>query len=105
MGQWWTDEMQADLERWRASEAEPPSPVDFLIVKPSFRDVVYGLYNCVAAVIRYRLLGEVESPWNLRQEIGFANTNRQLGPARVVEIEEWLSDELDFFEASDRHNA
>ena len=105
MGQLWTDEMQADLERWRASEAEPPSPVDFLIVKPSFRDVLRGLANYVAAVIRYRLLGKVESPWSLRQEIGFTNANRQLGPARVAQVEEWLSDELDFFEGSDRHDA
>jgi hypothetical protein len=105
MGQRWTDEMQTDLERWQASEAEPPSPVDFLIIEPGFRDVLRGLLSFVVAVIRYRLLGGVESPWSLRQEIGFANTNRQLGTARVVEIEEWLSDELDFFETSDRHNA
>ena len=105
MGQWWTDEMQADLERWRASEAEPPSPVDFLIVKPGFRDVVLGFVAYLMAAIRYRTLGGVESPWSLRQEIGFASTNRQLGPARVAQVEEWLSDELDFFETSDRHNA
>ncbi len=104
MGRLWTDEMQADLERWRAIE-EAPSPVDFLIVEPSFRDVLRGLANYVFEAIRYRTLGGVESPWNLRQEIEFANTDRQLGPARVAEIEEWLSDELDFFEGSDRHNA
>jgi hypothetical protein len=105
MGQLWMDEMQADLERWQASQAEASSPVDFLIVKPSFRDVVRGLYNYIAAVIRCRLLGEVESPWSLHQEIGFANTNRQLGPARVAEVDDWLDEELDFFETSDRHNA
>jgi hypothetical protein len=104
MGELWTDEMEAELERWRASE-EASSPVDFLIVKPGFRDVVLGLYNYVAAVIRYRLLREVESPWSLRQEIGFSDTDRQLGPARVAAVEEWLSDELDFFETSDQHNA
>jgi hypothetical protein len=76
-----------------------------LIVKPGFRDVLRGLLSFVVAVIRYRLLGGVDSPWTLRQEIGFANTNRQLGPARVAQVEEWLSDELDFFEASDRHNS
>jgi hypothetical protein len=84
MAQQWTEKMQTD-------------PVDFLIIEPSFRDVIRGLYNYVAAVIRYRLLGGVESPWTLRQEIGFANTNRQLGPARLAQVEEWLSDELDFF--------
>jgi hypothetical protein len=98
------DEMQTDLESWQAIE-QAPIPVDFLIVEPSFRDVLRGLLSFVVAVIRYRLLGGAESPWTLRQEIGFASTNRQLGPARVVEIEEWLSDELDSFEASDRHNA
>jgi hypothetical protein len=102
MGQ---DEMQADLESWRASEAEPPSPVDFLIVKPGFRDVVRGLLSFVVAAIRYRTLGGVESPWTLRQEIGFANTDRQLGPARVADVDAWLEEELDFYEASDRHNA
>lgn len=105
MRRWWTDETQADLERGRASEAEPASPVDFLILKPGFRDVVLGFAAYLMAAIRYGLLGGIESPWSLRQEIGFANTNRQLGPARVVEIEEWLSDELDFFETSDHHNA
>jgi hypothetical protein len=103
MGRVWTDEMQADLERWQAIE-QAPSPVDFLIVEPGFRDVLRGLLSFVVAAIRYRTLGGVESPWSLHQEIGFANTNRQLGPARVAEVEEWLSDELDFFEASDRHN-
>jgi hypothetical protein len=100
MGQ---DEMQVDLERWQAIE-QAPSPVDFLIVEPGFRDVVHGLYNYVAAVIRYRLLGEVESPWSLRQEIGFSDTDRQLGSARVAEVDRWLDEELDFFEGSDRHN-
>lgn len=100
MGQ---DEMQADLESWQAIE-QAPIPVDFLIVEPSFRDVLRGLLSFVVAVIRYRIFGGAESPWNLRQEIGFKNTDRQLGPARVAQVEEWLSDELDFFEASDRHN-
>jgi hypothetical protein len=89
MAQQWTEKGQTD-------------PVDFLIIEPSFRDVVRGLYKFVTAMVRYRTLGGAESPWTLRQEIGFANTNRQLGPARVAQVEEWLSDELDFFEASDR---
>jgi hypothetical protein len=101
MGQ---DEMQVDLERWQAIE-QAPSPVDFLIVEPDFSDVIRGLFSWVVAALRDRLLGGIESPWSLRQEIGFANTNRQLGPARVAEVEEWLSEELDFFEGSDRHNA
>ena len=105
MGQLWTAEMQADLESWRASQAETSDPVDFLILKPGFRDVVRRLYNYVAAVIRCRLVGGIESPWTLRQEIGFANTDHQLGPARVKQCEEWLAEELPFFEASDRHNA
>jgi hypothetical protein len=104
MGQLWRDEMQEDLERWRTIEGAP-RPVDFLIVEPSFRDVFRGLLSFVAAVIRYRLFGGIASPWNLRQEIGFANVEHQLGSARVAQVEEWLSDELDFFETSDRHNA
>ena len=43
MGQRWTDEMQADLERWQAIEEEAASPKDFLIPDPSFRDVPRGL--------------------------------------------------------------
>ena len=105
MGQLWTDEMQADLEGRKASQAEESNPVDFLIVKPSFRDVLRGLVSYVFEAIRYRTIGGIESPWTLRQEIGFANTDRQLGPARVAQVEEWLSDELDFFDTSDRHNA
>ena len=104
MGRLWTDEMQADLERWRTSEGMP-SPVDFLIVKTGFRDVVLGLAAYVTAAIRYRTLGGVESPWSLHQEIGFANTNRQLGPARVAEVDDWLDEELDFFEDLDCYRA
>jgi hypothetical protein len=104
VGRLWTDEMERELQRWRVIE-EASSPVDFLIVKPGFRDVLRGLLSFVVAAIRYRTLGGVESPWSLRQEIGFANTSRQLGPARLAQVEEWLSDELDFFESSDRHNS
>ena len=46
------DEMQADLERWQASE-DAPSPVDFLIVEPSFRDVVRGFVAYLMAPSRY----------------------------------------------------
>ncbi len=97
MGQFWTAEMQADLER-RQVIKEAPSPVDFLIVEPGFRDVLRGLLSFVVAAIRYRLHGGIESPWTLRQEIGFANTTRQLGLARVAEVDDWLDEELDFFE-------
>ncbi len=104
MGQFWTAEMQADLER-RQVIKEAPSPVDFLIVEPSFRDVLRGFLSFVVAAIRYRTLGGVESPWSLRQKIGFANTNRQLGSARIAEIEDWLEEELDFFEDVRRYHA
>ena len=97
MGRLWTDEMERELQRWQAIE-EASSPVDFLIVEPSFRDVVRGFVAYLMAAIRYRLHGGIESPWTLRQETGFANTNRQLGPARIAEIEGWLEEELDFFE-------
>ena len=104
MGQFWTAEMQADLER-RQVIKEAPSPVDFLIVEPSFRDVVLGFVAYLMAAIRYRLLGGIESPWTLRQEIEFANTTRQLGLARIAEIEDWLEEELDFFEDMERYRA
>ena len=98
MGRLWTDEMQADLERWQASEGAP-SPVDFLIIEPGFRDFVRGFANYVIEAIRYRILGGTESPWTLRQEIGFANVDYyQLGSARVAEVEDWLEEELDSFE-------
>ncbi len=98
MGQWWTDEMQADLERWQANQVEAPSPVDFLIVEPSFRDVLRGLASYVFEAIRYRILGGIESPWTLRQEIGFANVDHQLGSTRIAEVDRWLDEELNFFE-------
>ena len=104
MGRLWTDEMEAELERWQAIE-EAPSPVDFLIVKPGFRDVLRGLLSFVVTVIRYRLIGGIESPWTLRQEIGFASVEHGLGRTRVAEIEEWLEEELDFFEGVDCYRA
>ena len=105
MGQLRTDEMEAELESWQALQEGTSDPVDFLIVEPSFRDVLRGLLSYVAAVVRYRLLDGIKSPWNLRQEIGFADADRRLGPARVAEVDDWLDEELDFFETSDRHNA
>ena len=104
MGQLWTDEMERELQRWQAIE-EASSPVDFLIVEPSFRDVLRGLASYVFEAIRYRTLGGIESPWTLRQEIGFARVDYELGSARVAEVDNWLDEELDFFEGADRHNA
>ena len=104
MGQLWTDEMERELRCWRTIEVAP-SPVDFLIVESSFRDVLRGLLSFIVATIQYRTLGGIESPWSLRQEIGFAAVDHELGSARAAEVDDWLDEELDFFETSNRHDA
>jgi hypothetical protein len=100
--------MEADLQHWQAIEEEARNPDDFLIPDPNYRDVLRGLLNYVIAATRHRVLGGVGSPWTLRQEIGYANTARQLGPERIRECEEWLAEDLvedDPFEGVDCYNA
>ena len=63
---------------------------DFIVPNPTFRDVALGLAKYVVAAIRYRTGYELR--WTLRQQIDIANVNRQLGPARLAEIEAYMSE-------------
>ena len=92
MGELWTDERQTDLERLQAikAEAEQP-PKDYLIADPDYRDVVVGIAQYLLAATRYWVLGGTERPLPLKMLIDSANVDRQIGPARLKECEEWMN--------------
>jgi hypothetical protein len=92
MGQLWTDEMEADLERWQAIKAEAENPRDFLVARDiNMIDRLRGATLYVVLAIRHWAVGG-HKPWPLRQHVEVANTQRQLraDPVRQKEIEEWL---------------
>jgi hypothetical protein len=67
MGQLFTEEMQAELERWQAIEAEARNPVDCLIPsRPKLSDTLRGFARWFVAAIRYRTVGGWE-PLSLRR--------------------------------------
>ena len=67
MGQLFTEEMQAELERWQAIEAEARNPVDCLIPsRPNLSDTLRGFARWIVAAIRYRTVGGWE-PLSLRR--------------------------------------
>ena len=67
MGQLFTEEMQAELERWQAIEAEARNPVDCLIPsRPNLSDTLRGFARWFVAAIRYRTVGGWE-PLSLRR--------------------------------------
>ena len=93
MGQLWTDEMQADLERWQAIEEEAANPKDFLIVHDiSMDDRLRGLARYAVEAITYWAVGGWK-PMPLRQQIETANINRQIGPERLAESKAFLKEE------------
>ncbi len=54
MGQLWTHEMEAGLERWQAIEAEVRNPVDFLIPgRPSSNDILRSKLSDNPALANY----------------------------------------------------
>ena len=58
MGQLFTEEMQAELERWQAIEAEARNQVDCLIPsRPKLSDTLRGFARWFVAAIRYRTVG------------------------------------------------
>jgi hypothetical protein len=92
MGQQWTDEMQADLERWQAIQEEAANPKDFLVARDiNMIDRLRGVTLYAVLAIRHWAVGG-HKPWPIRQHIEVANTQRQLcaDPARQKEIEEWM---------------
>ncbi len=90
MGERWTEEMQAELERWQAIEEEAANPKDFLIAHDiNMGDRLRGFGHYAVAVLRYWALGGWR-PLSLRLQIESANIRRQIGPARLKENREWL---------------
>lgn len=92
MGQLWTEEMEAELERWQAIEEEAANPKDFLIARNvNLNDRVRGLARYAAAAIRYWAVGG-SKPLSLSLRITCANIDRQrrADPVRQKECEEWL---------------
>ena len=92
MGELWTDEMEAELERWQAIKAEAENPKDFLVARDiNMNDRLRGFARYAVLSIRYWAVGG-HKPWPLRQHIECANIDRQqrADPARLKECEEWL---------------
>ena len=122
MGQLFTEEMQAELERWQAIEAEARNPVDCLIPsRPNLSDTLRGFARWFVAAIRYRTVGGweplslrrlarelmgretrkdyVERPWTPEEEADFAEFCDRIGePPSDPEWAAAMQDgELDFF--------
>jgi hypothetical protein len=90
MGELWTDEMEAELERWQAIQEEAANPKDFLIAHDiNIADRLRGLAHYAVAVLRYWAVGGWK-PLSLRLHVESSNIDRQLGPARLKECREWL---------------
>ena len=90
MGQLWTDEMQADLERWQAAEEEAANPKDFLVARDiNMNDFLRGFARYTVAVLRYWVFG-VSKPLPLRMLVDLANIDRLRDPAQQTECEEWM---------------
>ena len=100
MGERWTEARQRDLERWQAVQEEAANPQDFLIAHDlNMHDRLRGFARYTVAAITYRTLGG-DKPLSLRLEIESANIDRQIGPARLKECEDWLKEEP-FFVSGD----
>jgi hypothetical protein len=122
MGQLFTEEMQAELERWQAIEAEARNPVDCLIPsRPKLSDTLRGFARWFVAAIRYRTVGGweplslrrlareligreaekdyVERPWTAEEDADFAEFVASIGV--MPSDPEWAAamenGEVDFF--------
>jgi len=96
MGQMWTDEMQADLERWQASlnEAEATSTTATGVETLLVTDVLRGLATYCVAVIRHKFLRGAPPVWSLAQEIDYAGFCRRLGEPLDPESEALIESAL-----------
>ena len=106
MGQLWTDEMQAELERWQASpdKAEATSTTATGSETLHVSDVLRGLAAYCVAVIRNSCLC-CARPVSLADEIEYAGFCRRLDEPLDPEIEARIEAELDIFEGVDCYNA
>jgi hypothetical protein len=90
MGELWTDEMEAELERWQAIKAEAENPKDFLVARDvNLNDRLRGFAHYAVAVLRYWAVG-VSKPLPFRMLVDLANIDRLRDPARIKECEEWM---------------
>ena len=107
MGQIWTDEMQAELERWQASpdKAEATSTTATGLETLHVSDVLRGLAAYCVAVIRHKFLRGVPTVWSLAQAIDYAAFCRRLGEPVDSETKEWIEKDLDIFEGVKFFNA
>jgi hypothetical protein len=107
MGQLWTNEMQAELERWQASlnEAEVTSTTATGLETLHVSDVLRGLATYCVAAIRHKVLRGARPVWSLADEISYAGFLRRLHQTLDPEIEALIEAELDIFEDVDCYNA
>ena len=88
MGELWTNEME---EHWQAIFEEAANPRDYLLVHHiNMNDRLRGLVRYTVAAITYWTVGGDKPFMSLRQQIESANIDRQIGPARLKECEEWM---------------
>jgi hypothetical protein len=96
MGQMWTDEMQAGLERGQASlneaEATPTTAIGLETLHVS--DVLRGLAAYCVAVIRHKFLRGDPPVWSLAQAIDYAAFCRRLGEPLDPESEALIESAL-----------
>ena len=75
--------------------------VDFLIAHDvNMLDRLRGFARYAVAAITFRTLGGDNPFLNFHQQIESANIDRQIGPARLKECEDWLKEEP-FFVSGD----
>jgi hypothetical protein len=106
MGQMWTDEMQADLERWQASldESEATSTTATDMETLHVCDVLRGLAAYCIAVIRHKFPRGAPPVWSLAQEIDYATFTRRLREPLDPEIEALIDADLNIFEGVKCYN-
>ena len=109
MGQIWTDELEAEHTRQRASEIEPPASSSVQIDDADLllRDVLRGGLAHLLAVVRHRLLQGSPPTFSLGDQILYAEFNRKLAEPKpelgpdASGIERWLAEDLTEFQGQD----
>jgi hypothetical protein len=98
MGQLFTEEMQAELERWQAIVAEARNPVDCLIPsRPKLSDTLRGFAR--ELIGRETEKDYVERPWSPEENADFAEFVASIGvmPEDPAHAEAMQDGEVDFF--------
>jgi hypothetical protein len=103
MGQTWTDQMQAELERSQASpdKADATSTTATGVETLHVTDVLRGLATYCVAVIRHKFLRGAPPVWSLAQEIDYARFCRELNSPLEPKFEKWIDTDLEIFEDVD----